>query len=985
MTKAGNIGRRHKFIRRQKSSLEVLQSTILLDPVWYRESHADLRGTGIDAAKHYLEHGAREGRNPHPLFDTNWYLRHTPEAGASGVNPLVHYLQREDYAVSYPHPLFNAKAYLAAAPGAASSGLDPVTHYLTTGWKQGIRPSDYFDPKLYLERNPDVKTAGAEPLSHFLQWGWRENRWPNASFDPVTYRARWNLTESTNPLLHFALNGGEQPERNSKSADSVSDSPTTGDIPSALRCFDLSDPLRILFVSGDSASPSHAYRVANLARGLQSIGCKTETVSLHELGRVTDRVAEFHVAVFWRIAIGPRFSWSTETERFVAACESQGVAVFFDIDDLVFAPEITNVRFIDGLRYLSAEQLVQHMDGVHGYRTMMLRCGNVLVPTEALKQQVEKCGGRAFVVPNGLLESYEEALSWPLVQPERATVVVGYAPGSRTHQKDFAAAEPALRRLLESRSDVQLRIMGHLDLSEFPALQAHLGSRVFLDKAGPLAKVFWFNQQIDINLAPLELENPYTAAKSELKYFEAAVFGVPTVASKVGPHRQCIKNGENGYAVETEAEWFAALAALVDDRDLRHKIGAAARAHVQRHYTATILARQMIKAFEQVREDLRASSSGQQSQAGAHSDEVWPDIRDYRSDRPIVINWLVPGLIIGGGGHRNILRAAYHLGRFGHRVRLYFTNTDMPVREVQKLVREHFYPINCPMEVYNGSMKPADVVFATYWATVPIALQHRNICPNAFYFVQDFEPAFFPMGSGYILAENTYRQGLYAICSGAWCAHFLRTQFNASADSFSFPIEKIYHPRRRNKNNTNILFFAKPDMPRRCFELGVEVLKEVHALRGDIEIITFGSRQVTQEKLPFPATCNGLLPSVVDLAKMYSDADLGIVFSPTNPSLVPYEMLACGLPVVDLDRPGAEINYGGRRDIVLLGNPVPSDMARQIMNLLEDPTERTRRSREGLELVANFPDETGMARRIESLIVQRLLTVGAIAAEKPHS
>ena len=37
------------------------------------------------------------------------------------------------------------------------------------------------------------------------------------------------------------------------------------------------------------------------------------------------------------------------------------------------------------------------------------------------------------------------------------------------------------------------------------------------------------------------------------------------------------------------------------------------------------------------------------------------------------------------------------------------------------------------------------------------------------YFVQDFEPLFYPMGSDYLLAENTYRKGLYHITTGAWC------------------------------------------------------------------------------------------------------------------------------------------------------------------------------------------------------------------------
>ena len=118
----------------------------------------------------------------------------------------------------------------------------------------------------------------------------------------------------------------------------------------------------------------------------------------------------------------------------------------------------------------------------------------------------------------------------------------------------------------------------------------------------------------------------------------------------------------------------------------------------------------------------------------------------------------------------------------------------------------------------------------------------------------------------------------------------------------------------------------------------------MHGLRPKIQIIMFGSPNVSQASLPFPAACKGLLPTVADLAQMYSDADLGIVFSTTNPSLVPFEMLACGLPVADLDLPGAELNYGGRRDIALLGSPLPAEMAQQVIALLDNPEERQARA-----------------------------------------
>jgi glycosyltransferase involved in cell wall biosynthesis len=134
----------------------------------------------------------------------------------------------------------------------------------------------------------------------------------------------------------------------------------------------------------------------------------------------------------------------------------------------------------------------------------------------------------------------------------------------------------------------------------------------------------------------------------------------------------------------------------------------------------------------------------------------------------------------------------------------------------------------------------------------------------------------------------------------------------------------------------------------------------------------FGSPHAAKQNLDFPVTFLKVVPTLEGLAEMYSNADAGMVFSTTNPSLVPYEMMACGLPVIDLDRPGNEVNYGDRRDIALLANPLPDVMATQVIELLDSDEQRSMRSRNGLEFAASFPTEEEMARRIESLIINRL-------------
>lgn len=70
-----------------------IEASGLFDARWYVEQYPDVVGTGLDPLTHYLQIGARIGRNPGPRFDTRFYLGRYPDAAKAGINPLLHYLQ----------------------------------------------------------------------------------------------------------------------------------------------------------------------------------------------------------------------------------------------------------------------------------------------------------------------------------------------------------------------------------------------------------------------------------------------------------------------------------------------------------------------------------------------------------------------------------------------------------------------------------------------------------------------------------------------------------------------------------------------------------------------------------------------------------------------------------------------------------------------------------------------------------------------------
>ncbi|MEI6320864.1 MAG: glycosyltransferase [Pseudomonadota bacterium] len=714
------------------------------------------------------------------------------------------------------------------------------------------------------------------------------------------------------------------------------------------------DPADVLMLVGCWEGESKRYRVQNVAAALRSRGLRVGVLPANEMGRIADEAVRVRVVVVFRAP----FEESFGVLRFLDYAKRQGISTVFDIDDFVFDPSI--VDSVHGYTRLSTDEQRRYRDGVERYRMMMLASDLVTVTTPLLQREASKLGKRAFIVPN-TVNGEQIKLAQALLdrnRPLRETITIAYFSGSNTHELDFAEVEPGLLRLLHERKDVRLLIVGFLDLGHNWSTMA---DRVEHRRFMPYLEMLECLADVDINIAPLQVGDAFCEAKSELKFFEAGLVGIPTVASATEPMRSAVEHGRTGLLVYESSQWYGMLQRLVANRAERRAIGMAARSVALDRFGIGVAADAALAAYGI---ELPVIKS-------APMHEV--DLVTESGRQRLRIDWVVPGLLIGGGGHRNILRTAYHLEQFGHDVTLYFTQTDKSPDELRSLLHEHFYPFKGNIRLADGSFRPADVLMATHWSTVDVALQARDQVSEVMYFVQDFEPAFAPMGSEYVLAENTYRHGLYCVTSGPWCEVYLKTHYGAEADHFKFPIDRsVYRPRTRTKSNPNIVFFAKPEMPRRCFELGALALRDVNAQRPDVEILMFGSPQVRQQALDYPVTVLKILPTIDDLAQMYSSADIGVVFSTTNPSLVPYEMMACGLPVVDLGRPGNEVNYDGRTDIALLADPKPTVMARQILALLDDVSDRERRSNAGIDFTDKFPSEEQMVQRVEHLIISRL-------------
>jgi glycosyltransferase involved in cell wall biosynthesis len=90
--------------------------------------------------------------------------------------------------------------------------------------------------------------------------------------------------------------------------------------------------------------------------------------------------------------------------------------------------------------------------------------------------------------------------------------------------------------------------------------------------------------EIDIGIMPLP-NDEWANGKCGFKGLQYMSLEIPTIMSPVGVNTEIIQDGENGFLASGEQEWIDKLSLLIEDSELRKKIGAAGRKTVVEKYS----------------------------------------------------------------------------------------------------------------------------------------------------------------------------------------------------------------------------------------------------------------------------------------------------------------------------------------------------------------------------------------------------------------
>jgi glycosyltransferase involved in cell wall biosynthesis len=162
-------------------------------------------------------------------------------------------------------------------------------------------------------------------------------------------------------------------------------------------------------------------------------------------------------------------------------------------------------------------------------------------------------------------------------RPRNPRPVVGWT-GSITTLPYLLTLVPALRRL-RSRVDFELRIIGAepqaAELSGLDARSLPWDAVREVDDLRPF----------DVGLMPLP-DDAWSRGKCAMKALQYMALAIPPVVAPVGLNATLVEHEVNGLHARSDDEWVDGLARLLADPGLRTRLGAAARATVERGYGA---------------------------------------------------------------------------------------------------------------------------------------------------------------------------------------------------------------------------------------------------------------------------------------------------------------------------------------------------------------------------------------------------------------
>ena len=452
----------------------------------------------------------------------------------------------------------------------------------------------------------------------------------------------------------------------------------------------------------------------------------------------------------------------TDTLReFATMAKQMNKPLWYDVDDLVIDTKYTDqIPFLDRMQ---PEERQAYDQNVRNMGELLSLCDAAVTTTAALAEELKQYVPEVLINRN--CASDEMLLLSEAVLKEKQKkneadgtakkVRLGYFSGSATHLDDIEMIVPVLKQLLGKNPNLELLIVGILELPvELKLFASQIQMEGFVDYQKLPERI----ASVDINLAPLT-DTIFNRAKSENKWVEAALVQTVTAASNLGAFAEMVQDGEDGVLCLDEAEWLEKLQWLIDDEPARKAIAGRAYGRCSRE-CVTIFHATGICEWVERHWNLRCA-------------------------------FVLPAMEISGGIRVALLHAEM-LVKAGAQVSLFTLEGEAEWYHEGDF---HFPVLSAEREKLQGTL---DLAVATMWNTAEFVEQSSKIRKKK-YLVQNFEVGFYPPGSPYRIATSaTYRMRspMEYVTISKWCQNWLREEYHTEAAYLPNGIDPSFYPKR---------------------------------------------------------------------------------------------------------------------------------------------------------------------------------------------
>lgn len=604
----------------------------------------------------------------------------------------------------------------------------------------------------------------------------------------------------------------------------------------------------VLFIDGCFLTQTHRYRITHQREQLDAAGISSSEVFYEDLS--LDLVKNYRVFIFFRCPI------TDVVEKFIKIAKKHNKTVIFDIDDLVIDRKYTDT--IKYLKTMSEEEKRSYDEGVDRIQKTLRMCDSAITTTERLAIELKKYVSDVYINRN--TASNEMVHISQLAQQKKKQsdkIRIGYFSGSITHNDDIIMILPVIVKILKENINVELHFVGEL---EIPKELDEFKERIIINPFVDWKRLPELISNVDINLVPLE-SSIFNEAKSEIKWIEASLVKVVTVASRIGALDKMISNNNTGFLCSNNVEWYDTLTKLINDEKLRVDVSKKAYEYVYNNCTTIYTAYSFGKYI--------------------------------KSKMKKNIAFVLPSTQISGGV-LVVLKHCLILQKSGYDVLI--INDGFENKNV-KFENEEIFCISKHNIDFRGSI---DKCVATLWSTLEFVESYSRI-KEKFYLVQNFETNFYEDGSYFKVKANStycYDDKINYITISKWCEKWLKESYGKECKYAPNGLEiSRFTPIKRdfNKDKIRILVEGNCDDYYKNVDESFKIIEKLDKSKYEVWYMSY---QGTPKKFYYVDKFLHRVPNE-EVANIYRQCDILIKSSILESfSYPPIEMMATGGYVV---------------------------------------------------------------------------------------